>query len=352
MMKNALINYTVPALIAGFALVLVPRLDDMSMITSGSVYASYGLLALSLALIWGFAGILSFGQTSFFGIGGYAYAIAAINLDNTIGAAVIAIVVAAIFAGLLGYFMFWGRIGDVYLGVITLTVSLILYRFFNQTAGEEWKIGEAQLGGFNGMPGTPILTLPGAMEPIGPEGIYLICIATLLACYLLCRLILATRFGQVAVAIRENETRAELLGYDVRAYRLGIFTLGGAMAGAAGVLFANCVFVSPNMFSLFSSGQLLIWVIVGGLGTLGGPILGCMLVLMMSTALGTVNQGGSMNWLDPSLVLGVVLTLFVLIVPKGLLPLAELGWQRLCSVLPRRSAQREGLGDTTSGVAP
>ena len=100
--------------------------------------------------------------------------------------------------------------------------------------------------------------------------------------YVSCKILLASRFGRVVVAIRENEMRAELLGYDVRLYKLAIFTIGGAMAGLAGLLFANCVFVSPTMFSLPVIGQIIIWVIVGGLGTLIGPVIGCILLQMLT----------------------------------------------------------------------
>lgn len=86
---------------------------------------------------------------------------------------------------------------------------------------------------------------------------------------------LLSRFGRVVVAIKENE-----LGYDVRLYKLGIFTIGGCMAGIAGLLFGNCVFVSPTVFSLSCSAQIIIWVMVGGLGTLAGPIIGCILLQM------------------------------------------------------------------------
>ncbi len=346
------IGFVLLAAAAVYGLVVVPSGDDMTQMISGSVYASYGLLALSLALVWGQAGILSFGQTAFFGLGGYAYAVLAINLGSTTASLAIAVVVAAAFAALLGYFMFWGRISDVYLGVITLTVSLILYRFFNQTAGDAWRIGEAALGGFNGMPGTPILTLPGLPdEPLSPRQIYLLSTAVLLFAYLGLRRLMRSRFGRVVVAIRENEMRAELLGYDARWYKLGVFTLGGAIAGLAGVLFANCVFVSPNMFNLVSSGQLLIWVIVGGLGTLAGPVIGCYLLLMAATALGTVNQGGGLAWLDPNLVLGVVLTAFVLLVPSGLLPILETLLDRVLARKPEHGARPAAPVSATSPTA-
>ena len=297
---------------------------------NGSIYASYSILALSLALIWGYAGILSFGQAGFFGIGGYVYAIAALNLGSTSIAAGIAIAAGAGFAALLGYFMFWGRLSDVYLGVITLTVSLILYRFLNQTAGDKWTIGVAPLGGLNGIPSTPILTMPGQPDmTLAPDQIYILAMATLLICYLVCKLVIATPFGKVVVAIRENETRAELLGYDSRLYKLAVFVIAGALAAVAGVLFANCVFVSPNMFNLATNGQVIIWVIIGGVGTLAGPVIACFLMLMLSTQLGTMNQTGTASWLDPNLLLGVLLTIFVVAARRGILPMVVQLFDRL-----------------------
>ena len=218
------------------------------------------ILALSLALIWGAGGILSFGQAAFFGLGGYTYAVAAINLGDSTWAVVLAMVVPALFAALLGYFIFWGRIGDVYVGVITLTVTLILFKLFNATAGDAYTIGKARLGGFNGIPSTPPLNLPwDVSSALPPEQIWYIAAGLLLLFYFGSRWLLSTSFGRVLISIRENERRSELLGYDVRRYKLGIFTIGGAMAGMAGILFANCVFVSPTMFSLFYNAQVIIW---------------------------------------------------------------------------------------------
>ncbi len=110
------------------------------------------VLALSLALVWGFGGILCFGQAAFFGLGGYTYAVAALNFTGTSWAVPVALLVPAALAAILGYLMFFGRISDVYIGVITLTVTLILFNFVNSTAGDEWHIGAAPLGGFNGIP--------------------------------------------------------------------------------------------------------------------------------------------------------------------------------------------------------
>jgi len=297
------------------AILALPNFLELFALINATVYVSMSVLALSLALVWGFGGILCFGQAAFFGLGGYSYAVAALNFGDTTYAVPVAIAVPALVAAALGYVMFYGRISDVYMGAITLTLTLILFNFVNSTAGDQWRIGAAPLGGFNGIPSTPPLNLPGDPgNPLPPQSIFTISVVSLLLCYIIAKLILRTRFGRVIVAIRENEHRAELLGYDARAYKLGIFVIGGAMAGLSGMLFANCVFVSPTMFSLFYSGQIIIWVMVGGLGTLAGPVVGAILLNLLTTWAGTLPD------INPSLILGVILLLAVLILPRGVLP--------------------------------
>ena len=197
----------------------------------------------------------------------------------------------------------------------------------------------ARLGGFNGIPGIPPLNFPGnKASPIDLEGMFYLATASLLLTYFGLRLLLASRFGRIIVGIRENERRAELLGYDPRAYKLATFTIGGALAGFAGCLFANWGnFVSPTIFGLAQSAQILIWVIVGGRGTLIGPIVGCIGIQWLTTALGA-NQpsGGSDVWAkifaNAPLIFGVILIAFVLLVPKGLVPtLGDLGQWLLTS---------------------
>ncbi|HEY4892690.1 MAG TPA: ABC transporter permease, partial [Reyranella sp.] len=331
------------ALAAGLAVLFgLPAFAETYLIINATIFAAFAILALSLALIWGYAGILCFGQAAFFGLGGYVYAVTAINMGDTTVPAVLAVLLPALFAGMLGYFMFWGRISDVYLGVITLTVSLIFFRFINQTAGEQWNIGDAPLGGFNGIPATPILNWPGRPgEQLAPENIFSLSVGLLIIVYFSCKILLATRFGRIIVAIRENETRAELLGYDVRLYKLAIFMIGGAMAGLSGLLFANSVFVSPTMFSLPVSGQIIIWIIIGGLGTLIGPVIGCILMQILTNYLGTLSQVKGFGWVDPNLVLGVLLVIFVLLVPKGLTALVADAWRWLASLATRPHAAAE-----------
>jgi len=306
------------AALAVAAAIVLPGTLELFALINATVWTAMALLALSLALAWGAGGILCFGQTAFFGLGGYAYAVAGINLGDGALAVPIALGVATLAAAALGWLMFYGRVGDVYMGVITLTVTLILFKFANSTAGEQWRIGAAPLGGFNGIPQTPPLNWPGdPSASLSPEAVFQVAILCLAGCYAVVKLVMLTRFGRVAVAIRENELRAELLGYDVRAHRLGIFTLGGGMAGLAGVLFANCVFVSPSMFSLAYAGQVVIWVLVGGVGTYVGPMVACV-ALQALTA-----WAGSVPGFDPNLLLGGVLLAAVLIVPSGLQPTAQ-----------------------------
>ena len=279
-------------------LVLIPRLFELDVVLELTVYMIMAILALSLALIWGYGGILCFGQSAFFGLGAYTYAIAVFNIGESTIPLLLAIILPATFAALLGYFMFYGRISDVYLGVITLTVTLILFNSVNSTAGPEFRIGSARLGGFNGIPGIPPLNFPGnKASPIDLEGMFYLATISLLLTYFGLRLLLASRFGRIIVGIRENERRAELLGYDPRAYKLATFTIGGALAGFAGCLFANWGnFVSPTIFGLAQSAQIIIWVIVGGRGTLIGPIVGCIGIQWLTTALGANQPSGGSDW--------------------------------------------------------
>jgi urea transport system permease protein len=300
----------------------VPRVVDPFELLQLTVFGAMCILALSLGVVWGYGGILCFGQSAFFGLGAYAYAVAAINLGESTLAAILSVVVPAVFAALLGYFMFYGRLSDVYVGVITLSVTLIFFNLMNSTAGDVYRVGKARLNGFNGMPSLPTLNLPG--EPgrlLDPTEMFYLVMALLVIVYVGLHVLLASHFGRVVVAIRENETRCELLGYDVRLHKLLIFTIGGGIAGLAGCLFANWgAFVSPNVFSLVMTSQIIIWVIVGGLGTLFGPIIGCLIMQYLATIL------GSQQLANTNLIFGIIFLAFVLLVPRGIVPsLGRLG---------------------------
>jgi ABC-type branched-subunit amino acid transport system permease subunit len=294
----------------------IPQIVDEFGLLQLTVFGAMCILALSLGFVWGYGGILCFGQSAFFGLGAYTYAVAAINAGESTVAALLAVVVPAVFAALLGYFMFYGRLSDVYLGVITLSVTLIFFNLMNSTAGDTYRIGKARLNGFNGMPSLPTLNVPGIPgRLLDPTETFYLVMAVLVLVYVGLHLLLASHFGRVVVAIRENETRCELLGYDVRLYKLLVFTIGGGIAGLAGCLFADWgAFVSPTVFSLTMTSQIIIWVIVGGLGTLVGPIIGCLIMQYLATALGTQQLANT------NLIFGIIFLAFVLLVPRGIVP--------------------------------
>jgi urea transport system permease protein len=321
---------------AAIALLLLPLVYETH---TPTVLLIWALFALSLGLMWGYAGILSFGHSAYFGLGAYVYAIASVNIGESTIPLILAVLVPAMFAAIIGAMMFYGRISDVYMGVITLVVSLIMFKFMNATAGDRYAIGDARLGGFNGMPGFPTLNVPGAPN-ISLWGVpmYYVCAVSLLLCYLLCRWILARSFGRVLVGIRENEARSALLGYNVPAYQTAIFTISAAMAGLSGCYFANWAeIVTPSVFSLQTSSDVIIWTMVGGIGTLIGPILGAMALGMVKLLL------GQQTLINNFLVFGVILIVVVLAMPRGVVPSIAHWWNNRARRGPASGKARRRL---------
>ena len=328
----------------------LPMVLDTFNLLQITVYAVLAILALSLAFIWGFGGILCFGHSAFFGLGAYVYAVAVINFGESTLPLLLALALPALLAAGLGYFMFYARISDVYVGVITLTVALIFYNCINSTAGPEYHIGTAMLGGFNGIPNVPSLNFP--FDPdatLDPVGMFYLAMGLLIVVYFGLRAILATRFGRVLVAIRENEARVEFLGYDARFHKLVAFSIGGGLAGLAGCLFVSWGnYVSPTVFSIVQSAQIIIWLMVGGVGTLLGPIIGCVAIAWLTTAIGTQQT------VNANVVFGAILLVFVLLVPKGIAPMVSerlVPWLvRSLPRLLRRSPARVSYAARESGA--
>ena len=333
-------------------MLIAPSVLELFTIINLTTAIALAVLALSLALVWGYGGILCFGQNAFFGIGAYAYTIAAINFGGSSWAILVAILVAVAFAVVIGYVMFYGRVSDVYLAVITLTVSLILYSLIRRTSGPDYKIGKSLLGGFNGITSPPINLPWDSSFVLFPEHVFYVAMGALVVAYLFTSWLTRTHFGRVCVSIRENELRAELLGYDVRLYKLGIFAVGAGIAGLAGVLFCNGVGrVTPDVFNLYNAALTIIWVIVGGRGTLIGPILGAFGLFYLTSALGTQST------VNNNLVLGIILVVFVLGVPKGVIPTLA-GWmtarrtRRALRARERRMRLRRARGGAAGTMAP
>jgi ABC-type branched-subunit amino acid transport system permease subunit len=206
-------------------------------------------------------------------------------------------------------------VGDVYLAVITLCVTLILFSFTNSTADPWYRIGAATLGGFNGIDAVPPLNWPGTPDAsLLPADMFRLCFLVLALMYYLIGRLLRSDTGRILIAIRENELRSELVGYDVRLYKLFAFVVSAAVAGLGGCLFtANNGYVGPTVFDINQASEFLLWVIAGGLGTLAGPMIASFGFQYLQTFLGT-NQV-----LNTSLVFGAIIIFFVLLVPRGIL---------------------------------
>jgi ABC-type branched-subunit amino acid transport system permease subunit len=333
-----------PAFWIAFAIVLAiacayPQFSDGYTVGNTVYFFVWVFIALSLCLIWGYGGSLSFGQTAFFGIAGYGYGVLTINFGSAYGftliALLLAVALAALFALLLGYFMFFGRIAGVFLGIVTLAVTLMLERFMAQTAGPEWHIGVARLNGFNGMSGMPPLTIPwpgGDIVLFADIGLYYAVLGLMVVVYLGLRILMNSAFGNVIVAIRENPERAEMLGYDVRKYQLITFVIGAALAGLSGVLYTVWgQYITPSSMGMTAAALPLIWVAVGGRSDLTSTLIGTLVVLAAFQALTIYGSQYALVFM------GVLLVLTVLIAPNGLV----LGVMNLIS----RLAARRSNGD-------
>jgi branched-chain amino acid transport system permease protein len=308
------------AAVAGVAVLAAATVPEFRALEL-TVWTVYGLLALSLTLVWGKAGIFSFGQAAFFGLGGYAYGAASINLivhtDETVSAVAIAALVAAAAAAVLGYFMFYGNVGDVYVAIVTLATTLVLLTFFSSTASPSYHIGQALLGGYNGMVAIPPLGIRDQL-PLTTGQTLVATAVTAGAVAVGLRVLMRRPFGRVIAAIRENEERTQLLGYDIRFYKLAVFVLGGAIAGLAGAGYAAWgQFINPAVFGLQQAALVVIWVLVGGRRSLLGAFVGAFLIAWITTSLATRTD-------TQPIVLGAVLIAIVLFLPRGLVPTA--GW--------------------------
>jgi branched-chain amino acid transport system permease protein len=285
-------------------------------------------LSLSLSVIWGYTGIFSFGQTAFFGIGGYTFGVIGINLLPITGgtnlALIAAIALPAVLAALIGYFIFYGRVSGVYVAIITLATTLILELLFSRTAGQQYAIGQAQLGGYNGMTGIPTLVLgagPATVE-LDPIGMYYFVLGLLLVLYLALRYVLNSNYGYVIVATRESQNRTEMFGYDIRLVKLQVFTVAGGLAGLGGALYASSGnFISPPVMGLSFAVLPVIWITVGGRTTIIGAIVGTLGLRYFGNQLAAAGSEYA------TIFLGIVLLIAVLLLPDGVVPTVVRYWE-------------------------
>jgi urea transport system permease protein len=294
-----------------------------------SYFLVWIFMALGLAFMWGLSGTLSFGQTAFFGIGGYCYAILSTNwgADNglTIAAALLSLAIVAVSAAVLGYFVFFGGIKDVLVSIITLAVTLGLETFLSQTAGSKWAIGKAELGGFNGITSMPPLTIPwgGANIEIVGRPLYFLLIALVAFVYLALRILANSRVGDAMVAVRESPLRAEALGYHVKAILFGSFVLGSVLAGLSGLLYASWgQYISPDTMGLSAAALPIIWVAVSG-KDLTATMVGTVVLLGISQALAIYGSQYALA------TLAMILVVSIMRYPRGFL---EMSLRWACSL--------------------
>jgi branched-chain amino acid transport system permease protein len=315
----------------GFAIVvallaLSPVVISRFQLINLSNFLIYGLLAMSLCLIWGYCGILSLGQALFLGLGGYAYGIAGINLidahGNTMVALLAGVLIPVLFAAVIGAVMFYAELKGVYVAILMMVVSRLFEVFFLQTADPSYRIGGAALGGFNGLqpataadPEVPNLTLglgdlAFAFDGRGVEFFYLV-LAIVLAVYLGLRALVNSSFGYLLVGIREDAARTETFGYDVRLIQLAVFCLSAAIAGLSGVLYtAWGTYIHPNTFSIAANVLPVIWVGVAGRKDLTAALTGALILQWISLQLAAQGEYAL-------IVMGLILVVGMMAAPEG-----------------------------------
>ena len=303
-------------------------------------------MALGLCLMWGYGGMLSFGQTLFFGIAGYGYGVLAINMGGgtaTIAALVFSVAISMVAAGILGYFMIWGGINGIFFGIVTLSATLVLAFFLGQTAGPEWHIGPARLNGFNGMKGMD----PLAVGDFYIEGsaLYYVMIALIVIVYLALRMLVNSRIGNVIVATRENPQRAEMLGYDVRKYQLLTFVIGSGLAGLSGALYTSWgQFITPSSIGLPAAAMPIVWVAFSGRSDLTATLVGSFLLLFGFQTITVYSQQAAL------VLMGALLLATVMLAPQGfVLGIGKLAADWWSGRRPRDAGARLG-GDCSPAV--
>jgi branched-chain amino acid transport system permease protein len=268
----------------------------------------WGLLAMSSDILIGYTGMVSFGHSAFFGLGMYGAAAALISIEppNLWLAMLYGLVAAAAVAGFVAYFS--TRLRDIYFAITTLIFSQIFYVvIFTWTE---------VTGGENGLTfSRPPLAIPGLLSVrFTSETLHWFVVAVVTMSYLVLRRITQSPFGMVLQSIRENEARTRAVGYPIERYKIVAVMLSGLFAGMAGVLYAlQNRFAAPDFVFFLVSGEVVIYNVIGGIGTLVGPIVGAAFFLLLREGL---SRFLTEYYLIP---VGVIFVAMVIFMPQGLL---------------------------------
>ena len=299
-------------------------------------YLCFALLALSLDLVWGYCGILSLGHGAFFALGGYAFGMHLMReigergvyghpvlpdfmvflnwenlpwywwgFDSFIFSILMVLLIPGLLALVFGWFAFRSRVTGVYLSIITqaLTYALMLAFFLN----------ELGFGGNNGLTDFKDVLGIELQADSTRRGLFIISALALAGGFVLCRWLLKTHYGKVLLAVRDAESRSRFLGYRTANYKLFTFVVAAMLAGLAGALYVPQVgIINPGEFSPLNSIEIVIWVAVGGRGTLYGAALGAIVVNLAKTWF-----TGAMPelWL---FVLGGMFVVVTVLLPRGI----------------------------------
>lgn len=323
-------------------------------------FLTFAIIAIGLDLIWGYGGMLSLGQGLFFGLGAYGFAMY-LKLQASGGklpdfmfwsglkelpwfwapfaspwfALAAALIVPALIAGVLGYFVFRSRVQGVYFSIITQALTLLT---------SIWFVGQqAYTGGTNGITNVGSAQLFGysVLSPTVQRGFYFATVVCLVLVFVLAKIVTSSRFGRLLVALRDNENRVRFLGYDPVQIKVIVFALSAVFAALAGILFVPQVgIISPSSMGVVPSIEMVIWVAVGGRGTLLGAVLGA---LVVSYGRSYFSETYPDIW---QYFLGLLFIGSVLLFPKGIVG----SFSDLTAALRQRLAGRSEL--RTGRVAP
>ncbi len=293
-------------LIAVLALPWVLARHQLSILTDLLIF---GLFALSLDLIVGYTGMVSFGHAAYFGLGAYGSALLLIHWGPPVPVALLAgALLAALVAAPVGWFS--TRATGIYFAMLTLAFAQLLY-----TVAYKWR---DLTGGSDGIAGVPKTTaFWGGPSLASPGAFYFLVVACVALSLLACRALVRSPFGRALQAIRENERRFASLGQDPRPFKIVVFVIAAFFAGLAGALFAPFRgFASPEVMFWVLSGQALMMVITGGIGTLVGPVIGAMVFILIQEVLSSYTE----HWM---IFAGLVFVLMVIFLPGGLVGTAR-----------------------------
>ena len=272
----------------------------------------WGLLAMSSDILIGYTGMVSFGHSAFFGLGMYGAAavLLAMKPANLWLALLSGLAAAAVVAAFVAFFS--TRLRDIYFAITTLVFSQIFYVvIFTWTE---------VTGGENGLSfARPALSFPGLFSiPFTTETLHWFVLAVVTISYLVLRRITQSPFGMVLQAIRENEPRTRAIGYSVERYKIVAVMLSGLFAGLAGILYAiQNKFAAPDFVFFLISGEVVIFNVMGGMGTLVGPVAGAAFFLLL-------REGLSRYFTEYYLIpVGIIFTAMVIFMPQGLLGFAK-----------------------------